>query len=72
MTSGSEANFSTARLAMFTIVVSQMVVLHVVNSEIGVKRVRMQDLKGQIIHDDGSAVHGRCETTDFIAGSLRR
>lgn len=72
MTSGSEANFSAARLAMFTIVVSQMVVLHVVNSEIGVKRVRMQDLKGQIIHDDGSAVHGRCQTTDFIEGSLKR
>jgi hypothetical protein len=57
---------------MLVIVISQLATITVANSTLGVKRKLMvQDLEGQIIHDDGSSNHGRCNIDDFVKGSLK-
>ena len=58
--------------AMLVVVMSQMAILSAASSSIGPRRRFIQDLEGQIIHDDGSSVHGRCNEKEFIEGSLKR
>ena len=58
-------------MAMVIIVMSQMTMLSSTSS--GVKRkFQAQDLEGQIIHDDGSSSHGRCNVEEFMQGSLKQ
>ena len=58
--------------AMLVVVMSQMAILSAASSSIGPRRRYIQDLEGQIIHDDGSSVHGRCNEKEFVEGSLKQ
>jgi hypothetical protein len=64
---------NTVNAAMLVIVMSQLVILNTASTRIGVKRkFETQNLEGQIIHDDGSSSHGRCNRGEFISGTLKQ
>ena len=57
---------------MLILVMSQMAILNAASNKVGPRKRNIQDLTGQIIHDDGSSVHGRCNEKEFINGSLKK